>query len=83
MHDAYTLGATLAIILIGLLYNGKQIGDLRKEIREDIRDLSTRVDARFNAVDARLDGMHRDLIQLAREQGKHDARLDAIERERT
>ncbi len=71
MHDVYTLGATLAVILIGLLYNGKQINDLRAEIRE------TRTE-----VLGRIDGLQRDMMQFAREQGRHDGRLDALERGR-
>ena len=79
MHDAYAVGATLLVILLGLLYNGKPISDLRTELRADIHRLENRMDARFTAIDMRFDTLHRDLTQFSREQGKHDARLDALE----
>ncbi len=79
MHDTYAVGATLLVILLGLLYNGKQISDLRTELRGDIQRLENRMDARFTAIDTRFDTLHRDLTQFSREQGKHDARLDALE----
>ncbi len=72
MHGVYALVGTLAIILIGLLYNGSQIRELRQELRSDLTNLR-------GELSGRLDALHRDLMQIAREQGKHDARLDALE----
>ena len=103
MHDVYTLGAPLLVILVGLIYNGQQVRDLRlemrgmrdelrgemvgmrdelrgemhgmrDELRGDIQRLTTRMDVR-------LDGLHHDLTEFSREQGKHDARLDALEKQ--
>jgi Tfp pilus assembly protein FimV len=94
MYDIYALGATLAVILGGLLYNGKQIGDLRNEMRGETGSLRTEMRANRDELKAdirdmraelvaRFDTLQRDLTQFAREQGKHDARLDALERGRT
>ncbi len=34
MHDVYTLGAPLLVVLVGLIYNGQQVRELRGEMRE-------------------------------------------------
>ena len=93
MHDVFTLGAPLLVVLVGLIYNGQQVRELRgemrgmrdelrgemhgmrDELRGDIQRLTTRMDLR-------LDGLHHDLTEFSREQGQHDARLDALEKQR-
>ncbi len=93
MHDVYTLGAPLLVVLVGLVFNGQQVRELRSEtrsmrdelrsetrvtrdeLRGDIQRLTTRMDTR-------LDILHHDLTEFSREQGRHDARLDAVEKQR-
>ena len=93
MHDLYTLGATLAVILIGLLYNGKQIGNLRSELRGEIVSLRSemhamRAELRSDIKDlraemsARFDAFNAEGYKFSREQGEQNARLDAIEKGR-
>ncbi len=93
MHDVYTRGAPLLVILVGLIYNGQQVRELRLEMRgmrdelrgemqgmrEELRGDIQRLTMRM---DVRLDGLHHDLTEFSREQGKHDARLDALEKQR-
>jgi hypothetical protein len=38
VHDFLQLGAVLIVIVVGLLYNGRQIADLRTELRVDLRE---------------------------------------------
>ncbi len=97
MHDLYTLGATLAVILIGLLYNGKQIAGLRNELRAEVSALRTDLRSEMHAMRAELRGDIKDLraemsarfdafnaegYKFSREQGEQNARLDAIEKGR-
>lgn len=67
MHDIYTLGAMLAVILVGLLYNGKQINDLRDEMGTMRKELSPEIRETRTEVLARIDGMQRDMMHPARE----------------
>ncbi len=54
MHDLYALGATLAVILVGLLYNGRQIRELRTELREDSSAVKTELRDEISAVKTEL-----------------------------
>jgi hypothetical protein len=71
MHDAITIGVPVLAILFGVLVNQQGLKDLRIEIN-----------ARFNAMDARIDRIHNDFAQFHHTQGQHDSRLDALERPR-
>jgi len=62
MHDTLTIGIPLVAILFGILFN-----------QGAVDKLETRIDGRFNAVDARLDRMQADLSQFYRTLGQHDA----------
>ena len=53
MHDVYTRGAPLLVILVGLIYNGQQVRELRsemqgmrEELRGDIQRLTMHMDVR-------------------------------------
>ncbi len=76
MHDAYTIGIPLLAIFAGIFLNNKQLDKL--ETRLDSR--FDRIDRRFDLLEGRMDKMQSDLSQFYMILGKHDARLDSLER---
>ncbi len=97
MQDIYNLGAILAVILIGLLYNGRQISELRRELHNEMASMQTGLRSEMQAVLAELRSGIKDLraemsarfnafnaedYKFSREQGEQNARLEALEKPR-
>ena len=71
MHGAITVGVPVLAILFGLLFN-----------QRGLDKLESRVDARFNGIDGRLDRMHSDLSMFYRILGEHGADIENLKRNR-
>ncbi len=70
--------ANLAIVLIGFLVQGRSI-----EKRFDQQDKRfDQQDKRFDRLEAKVDRMDTTLHEIHLMLGRHDARLDALEKER-
>ncbi len=69
MHDAIAVGSPLLAISAGVLFD-----------RNDLKDLRTEVNARFNKIEGRLDRMKADLRQLYYLTGKLEVRMDALDK---
>ena len=67
MHDVLTIGIPLFVILAGILFHRHEVKELRTEMREGF----SRVDARFDRIDA-------DLRQFYSISGKLEGRIDEI-----
>jgi hypothetical protein len=65
MNEIIGFAAVIVSIFAGMLFNNSRF---------------IMIDARFNAIDARLDRMQADLSQFYRELGRHDVRIDNLEK---
>jgi hypothetical protein len=77
----------LAAILAGILFNNKTAQDIKadlKDTRADFHREIARLDAKIDGVSlslhARLDVIDADLRQFYHLSGKHEGRIDAIEK---
>jgi len=73
MHDVLIVSVPLITILAGLFFNRSEMQALRAEMRIEIKDLRAEINARFDRVDAELRYFHGVM-------GKHEARLEALEK---
>ena len=71
MHDAITVGVPVLAILFGILFN-----------QRGLDKLESRVDARFNGIDGRLDRMQAHLSMFYRILGEHGADIENLKRNR-
>jgi septal ring factor EnvC (AmiA/AmiB activator) len=55
------------------------IADLRKELKTDIADLRKELKTDISRLESKIDRMHADIVQINRDLGRHDARLEALE----
>ena len=67
MHDVIVVGIPMIAILAGILFNRSDA----KELRAEMKELSSRVDAGFARIDA-------DLRQFFQMTGKLEGRIDEI-----
>ncbi len=80
MHDVIIVGVPLLAILAGILFNRNDLSNLRGEVRNDIKDLRTEMQSRFNKVEGHLDRIDADLRQFYHLTGKLEARMDSLEK---
>jgi hypothetical protein len=76
MHDAYTIGIPVLVILIANFINRAEL----KELRAEINAKFDKIDARFDKVDARFDAIDVELRYFHGVTGKLDGRIEAIEK---
>jgi acyl carrier protein phosphodiesterase len=65
MNEIIGFAAVIVSIFAGMLFNNSRFNT---------------IDSRFSAIDARLDRMQADLSQFYRELGRHDAKIDNLEK---
>jgi hypothetical protein len=65
MHDIIVVGVPLLAILAGILFNNSN---------------SARIEARIDNLAARIDRIQSDLAQFYMILGKHDAKIEALEK---
>ena len=66
----------LAAIFAGIFLNNKKADDLKADFQREI----SRLDDKFDNVSAKLEVIQADLRQFYHLSGKHEGRLDAIEK---
>ncbi len=79
MHDIYTLGAPLLVVLVGLIYNGQQVRELRGEMRAlrgEMRDLRNEIHKDTSELRAEFQAINRLLTELL---FQHAERITKIE----
>ena len=80
MHDVLSVGIPLVAILAGILFNRSDVGSLRTEVRNDLKELRTDMQSRFNKVEDHLGRIDTDLRQFYHLTGKLEARMDSLEK---
>lgn len=83
LHDVGIVGVPVLLILAGLFFNNKGLGDLRAELNERFNRVDQRfdqMDQRFDRMDERLDRTDADLRQFYHLSGKLEGRVDSIEK---
>jgi hypothetical protein len=65
MNEIIGFAAVIVSIFAGMLFNNSRFN---------------MIDSRFTAIDARLDRMQADLSQFYHELGRHDAKIDHLEK---
>lgn len=66
-------------MLVGTIVNGRQLGNLRNELKAGIAGLRGAMNARFDVVDAKFDALDRSLLRV---EGLLDAWLKRLEEAR-
>jgi hypothetical protein len=74
-----TVGMPTLAVLVGILVNNSRLSDLRAYIDARLSALEKVMDARFDAVDARFEAAHQELLRV---EGVLDARLSHLESRR-
>jgi hypothetical protein len=74
-----TVGMPTLAVLVGILVNNSRLSDLRTYIDARLSSLEKVMDARFDAVDARFEAAHHELLRV---EGVLDARLSHLESRR-
>ena len=87
MHDLLIVGVPLWAILAGLFLNNQQLEKLDTRMTSRFTALDSRfdkfesnVDFRFNRLDSHMDRMQSDLSRFFTILGKHEVRLDVLEK---
>jgi uncharacterized membrane protein len=74
----------LAAILAGILLNNKNASEMKAELKADFQREISRLDAKIDSVSlslhARLNVIDSDLREFYHLNGKHEGRLDSIEK---
>jgi acyl carrier protein phosphodiesterase len=65
MNEIIGFAAVIVSIFAGMLFNSSRFNA---------------IDAHFSAIDARLDRMQADLSQFYRDLGRHDAKIETLEK---
>jgi len=85
--QSISLTIMMVTILAGIFMNNKAAQELKADVRRDIDRLDrkidrldAKVDAVATALNGRLDVIEADLRQFYHLSGKHEGRLDAIEK---
>ena len=74
-----TMGMPTLAVLVGILVNNSQLSDLRAHMDPRLSSIEKLMDARFDAVDARFEAAHQELLRV---EGVLDARLSYLEQPR-
>lgn len=87
MHDLLIIGVPLLAILAGIFLNNQQLDKLESRMNARFTAMDTRfdkfeanVDSRFNRLESRMDRMQADLSQFYTILGRHEVRLDVLEK---
>ncbi len=90
MHDLLIVGVPLLAILAGIFLNNQQLEKLEARMTARFTAMDSRfdkfesnVDSRFNRLESRMDRMQSDLSQFYTILGKHEVRLDVLEKRPT
>jgi len=67
-------------ILAGIFLNNKDLADLKREYKEDLRTEISRIDSRLNVMDARLTAIQSVLNQFYATMGRLEGRIEALEK---
>jgi acyl carrier protein phosphodiesterase len=65
MNEVIGFAAVIISIFAGMLFNNSRFNT---------------IEARFSSIDARLDRMQADLSQFYRDLGRHDAKIESLEK---
>jgi hypothetical protein len=76
MHDIVIVGIPLVAILAGILFGRNDI----KELSAEMNARFDKVDQRFDVVDDRFEKINADLRQFYHLTGRLEGRMDAIEK---
>jgi hypothetical protein len=68
MNEIVGFAVVIVTIFAGILFNNSRFN---------------LIDARFTTIDARLDRMQADLAQFYRDLGRHDAKIESLEKKRS
>ncbi len=89
MHEYTPFAITIAVIVAGILFNKYDLNSLRNEIAARFEPRFDQIDRRFDQIDKRLDRIEAritviegDLRSFYSVTGKHEARIDILERDR-
>jgi peptidoglycan hydrolase CwlO-like protein len=80
VQQSIPLIITLTAILAGILFNNKVAHDMKAELKADFQREISRLDDKIDSVSAKLEVIQADLRQFYHLSGKHEGRLDAIEK---
>ena len=80
MHDVLIVGVPLLAILAGIFFNNSRLERLESRLDGRIDSFESRANSRFDRVDLRLDRMQADLSQFYANPGKHEIRLESLEK---
>ena len=82
MHDVYTVGIPLLAIFAGVLFNGWNERQTRKEVKDARSEFNSKIDSLRSEANGQLAAITADLRAFYHETGVHEGRLSALERQR-
>ena len=85
MHEYIPFAITIAVIITGILFNKQDLSSLRAEMlsRFDQSDKRMdRIEDRIDRIETRITVIESDLRNFYSITGKHDARIEILERDR-
>lgn len=80
MHDVIIVGIPLLAILAGIFFNNSNSNSNTVRIEARIDKLEGRVDRSESSLSARLDRMQADLSQFYMILGKHEGKIESLEK---
>jgi hypothetical protein len=78
--QSVSLTVMLVAVLAGIFLNNKAAQELKADFRRDTDRLDKKMDGISQQINGRLDVIEADLRQFYHLSGKHEGRLDAIEK---
>lgn len=80
MSEVYGFAAVIVTVFVGMLFNNNRFSSLESRIDKMNFDLTGRMDRMGSDLNARLDQQQSDLSQFYQTLGRHDAKIEMLEK---
>jgi uncharacterized protein YktB (UPF0637 family) len=80
MSEVYGFAAVIVTVFVGMLFNNNRFSSLESRMDKMNSDLTGRMDRMGSDLNARLDRQQSDLSQFYQTLGRHDAKIEMLEK---